>query len=88
MLGRPTNTEIDEAKITHDERMKKIAPVDHDGVTETVAHSLEVQTGEFGPIGKDHQSISVFSGRVRIVSVRRSGWGGISNLARSMAAGS
>jgi hypothetical protein len=67
MLGRPTYTQIGEAKIMYNSRIEKITPVDDDGVTETVAQPLEVQSGKFSPICEDHQSIGAFSGRVRIV---------------------
>ena len=61
MGGGASYAVVGEAFSGHHFGIIQIAPVDHDGILQFLAEPVEIEVGEFLPLGKDQQGIRAVS---------------------------
>ena len=66
---RPTDAEIGKTVFHHDIRIIEVPAIDHDGITKSFIKAVEIQRGEFGPVGQDEEGVGIFRCRVGVVYI-------------------
>src|SRR5271168_4837549 len=72
----PTDAEISKAVFHHDIGIVEVATINDDGITKGLVEPVDIQGGEFGPIGQDEQSVGVVRCSISIGHVTEIGTGG------------
>jgi len=73
MSGGTANAVVGETFRGHDFGIVQVAPVNHDGILHLLAEAVEIEVGEFLPLGEDQQSVGAAGRLVSRVSERDAG---------------
>src|SRR5438270_13381974 len=67
---RSSDTHVQQAMLLHYLSRVKVAPINHNRISQQALDASKIERGELFPIGQDQQSISADGGLIGILGVR------------------